>query len=203
MIFKYRKEEGALLLMSIVVLAILTLLGMMAAKGITNANRVAAYNVEKTTIDQTAEFGLTAAESVIFDLPSLTLKDLRTISDGKSGNIWVRTFTEAGALDLTVDTAWWAQGNHMFAGDLKASVAKDYEFIKTDSINKAASTNAPRYVIERLVDISETPELLGSNDEHQRQFNYFRVTARAEGGDSQSESMTQSIFRTWDMPIEY
>jgi type IV pilus assembly protein PilX len=176
------KQKGAVLIVSLVLLLIMTLLGLSSMNNTILEERMAGNLRNSNLAFQSAESALRAAEDVIFSWNSETepggltgfysKNDAPADPDTSNGYPWWHDWTEQN----------WIDNAATYSGTLKHK-------------HSGATLEAPRYVIEQLGAEVSNNRVMGtqSSGSHDA-FWPYRITARGVGGDGRSVVMLQSTY---------
>lgn len=170
-----RRQRGAVLAISLIMLLLLTLIGVTAMQVTTMEERMAGNMLDLNRSFQASEAALRTGEDYLAPFTA----EPATCSSSPC-EIWAKQAITVDALPVdpsTLDTAWWAAN------------AQEYGDDGTVDIDGVAQD--PRYVIEyhSLVKDSKT---LGFGPPTGRV--YYRVTARGVGGQESTETILQSTY---------
>jgi len=166
-----RRQDGAVLVVSLLILLVLTIIGV-TAMSTTNLEEKMAGNMRAKDITfQAAESGLRAGEAR-FASGGTWATSIPSVGGSGSGQIWSKD-SPGDFNDLsTHDASWWSTNAIKVAG------------------NFGTPNPAPRYVLEEY---GFTPDSLNPEDTAKRKGVFsFRVTAR--GGLNDADSVLQSIY---------
>jgi len=172
--FDTATQRGAVLVISLLILLLLTIIGITAMRTTTMEEKMAGNMRDQNLAFQAAEAALRDGESrlsVLSAEPSLCtgspcttgLWDREAITDGTNP-------TDPGNLDAT----WWSNANHTHVGPTLSKVA-----------------TAPRWVIEYQSLVTDSL-VRGLGPPTGRA--YYRVTARATGGSDTAQSILQTTY---------
>jgi len=184
------KQQGAALAVSLIILTLMTVIGVTAVKSSVIENRIATNMYDKQMSFEAAEAALRDAEAWLKAQESSP--DTAMDRDGTSTvTVWVKGFptnTHDGVeedkpmLKFSDDSIWEAYGeNYGDANGLSAS-------------EKMPGLSAePQFIVEQFTFIPDdmSAETLAAG----RGEFYYRITARARGGSSTSETLLQTIYR--------
>ena len=170
------KQQGAVLVVSLILLLVMTLLALSAMRSTTLEERMGGNARNQETAFQAAEAVLRAGE---LSLLVYTTEPIAS-SDG-STDIWV---LDAPDPDSTNSTAWWKESTRDSAW--WATKAEVY----TGTLDGVASD--PMYLLEAFDFVRDTLVLGTQQDETGKVF--YRVTARATGGNDLARTLLQSTY---------
>ncbi len=170
------KQQGAVLVVSLILLLVMTLLAVSAMRSTILEERMGGNARNQETSFQAAEAVLREGES---SLLVYTSEPIPT-SDG-STDIWV---LDAPDPDSTNSTAWWQESAR--DGAWWADHAETY----TGTLDGVASD--PMYLLEAADFVRDSLNLGQQQDETGKVF--YRVTARATGGNDLARTLLQSTY---------
>jgi type IV pilus assembly protein PilX len=158
-------ERGAALIVALMMLLVMTVLGVSAARSTNLQERMAGNLRDSNLAFQSAERALREGETLLrgATLPPFTgANGLLTMQDG------------AGQASFWADDAWWVANGR--AADGMAHVARD-----------------PLFVIEELPALPEGggSERFGALPD----VGFYRITAQAQGGTADAVTILQSTYR--------
>ena len=170
------KQNGAILVVSLIMLLVMTMLAVSAMRSTTLEERMGGNSRNRETAFQAAEAVLRAGESSV---EGNTTEPLAT-SDG-STDIWV---LDAPDPDTSNATAWWKEST------------RDQSWWTTNAVAYTSTLSGvgtgPRYLIE-AADFVRDSLNVGSQQDESGQV-YYRVTARATGGNDLALALLQSTY---------
>lgn len=181
----YKKERGAILVVSLLMLLMLTIIGVASIKTTTIQERMAGNLRDRELAFQAAEAALSIGERYIISKMEGAPGWVDSLSGGtgsctpssgicKTGTVF-NPFTDTnwdGSLSINDQTVLTALGGIDSA---------DLELKSTDSLN----LTMPQFVIQKV----------GERDGESGMKNHiFKVTAKGKGGDVNSEVVLQSTF---------
>jgi type IV pilus assembly protein PilX len=186
-------QKGAVLIVSLVMLIIMTLLGISGMNNTVMQERMAGNQRNSTLAFQAAEAALRAAEIAIDTTWGSDFPDGDTTGSTANDNHGV-FLLNSSALDpdLTNDTEWWAErtgaANNTFWNNrgTNAYAANTLEFQNGEFLGM------PQYIIEKIGYLPlGTCITCGAQCycEH-----HYQITARGTGAAGQSESYLRSIY---------
>lgn len=173
------KQRGAVLVVSLLLLLVMTLLGLGASQSTRLQERMAGNQRDQEIALQSAEASLRAAETLLAPTrpfvvtcrvasPTCEAYEMRTL---------INTSTNV-ALDLANQAdLWWN------------NVGRDYQF--ASRLESVAGT-PPEFVIERIAEVRETLSVGDANLDTVRDF--YRATARSRGMTDTSQVVVQSTY---------
>ena len=166
------KQNGAALIVSLVILVLMTLLGLSSIRTSALEEKMATNLRDQELAFQAAEIALRDAEKRI---SGFSAEPIAT-QDGSNENIWVNN-----AIDPTPNNAtpWWFERDDSW-----------WESNGVSSVDVANVATAPRYIIEKLIFDKDTAAM-GTGNPVEGQI-YYRVTARGTGGSNQARVLLQS-----------
>ncbi len=174
--FRHRSsEKGAVLIVGLVMLLLMTIVGMAAIRGTGLQELMAGSMRDKNLAFQSAEAGLRTAEELLVNPASLSFNN----SNG--------LYTDLGGEDSNLDIAVnWSDS--------------DWESnSQISSLSLAGLSAQPRYVIEELSRLPEAGAQGGAVDFSSQldaeESVFYRVTSRGQGGSDTAVVVLQSIIR--------
>jgi len=188
-------QKGAVLIVSLVMLIIMTLLGISGMNNTVMQERMAGNQRNSTLAFQAAEAALRAAEIAIdttwgSDFPDGT-------NDGSTANNNHGVYLLNSSVldpDLTNETEWWAErtgaANNTFWANNGTATANALKFNEVGGVDQ--NLTMPRYIIEKIGYLPlGTCITCGAQCycEH-----HYQITARGTGAAGQSESYLRSIY---------
>lgn len=169
------QQRGAVLVVSLLLLLVMTLLGLGASQSTRLQERMAGNQRDLEVALQSAEAGLRAAEERL--RPQVEVFTCVTPTSGCSAYEMMTLVDGDGRrLDLSrQQSEWWAQwgGIPDFSADL-------------------ASITPPQFVIERIAEVRDTLSIGGPSPVPVRDF--YRSTARSSGTTDTAEVVVESTF---------
>jgi len=161
------KQQGAALAVSLIILTLMTVIGVTAVKSSVIENRIATNMYDK-------QMSFEAAEAALRDAEAWLKAQATNTHDGVEEDKPMLKFSD--------DSIWEAYGeNYGDANGLSAS-------------EKMPGLSAePQFIVEQFTFIPDdmSAETLAAG----RGEFYYRITARARGGSSTSETLLQTIYR--------
>jgi type IV pilus assembly protein PilX len=187
-------QKGAVLILSLVILIIMTLLGITGMKNTVMQERMAGNQRNSALALQSAESALRAAEIAIettwgSDFPVGT-------NDGSTANDNHGVFLlNSSILDpnLTNDTEWWAERSGAVNNTFWNNNGTDAYAANTLEFQNGQFLTMPQYIIEKIGDLPVGTCLEGGSDQCFYEHHY-QITARGTGAASQSESYLRTIY---------
>lgn len=172
------RQRGAVLVVSLLLLLVMTLLGLGASQSTRLQERMAGNQRDQEIALQTAEASLRAAEMRLSPTNPVALVTCRT-ADDRCDAYEMRTFVDRA--DVPLDLAkqadeWWDD------------YGREYAF--TDNLGDVATT--PEFAIERVAEVREVLSVGDSTLDTVRDF--YRATARATGMTNTSQVVIQSTY---------
>lgn len=163
----HSRQSGAVLVVSLLLLLIMTLLGLGASQSTRLQERMAGNQRDMELALQSAEAGLREAEKLLAPTRTLVLCTAPAAScEAYRRNILPANLTRN-------DNTWWDTWGRDYTAAM--GVAKD-----------------PEFVIERLAEVSDTLSRGGSYLTVVRDFN--RATARSSGMTTTAQAVVQSTY---------
>ncbi|MDF1589445.1 MAG: PilX N-terminal domain-containing pilus assembly protein [Gammaproteobacteria bacterium] len=171
------RQQGAVLIVSLIMLLLLTLLGVSAMKTSLTEEKMAGNSRDRELAFQAAETALRDAELWLAAQPT----EIEANATG-SNRIWT-----GNAMDPNTANAanWWQERNATWW----ANNADVYVPADVSSALSMVNTN-PRTIIEYKQFVSDTL-LIGSGSD-ETGMTYYQVTARGTGGSDQARVLLQS-----------
>ena len=191
-----KHQKGAVLIVSLVMLIIMTLLGISGMNNTVMQERMAGNQRNSTLAFQAAEAALRAAEYEIENNWGSDFPDGDTNGTTTNNNRGVFTLNSATLdPDLDNDTEWWAEltgdDNNTFWANNGTAVANALKFNEVSGVDQ--NLTAPRYIIEKIgfrpLNCTTCDPLQQCYCEH-----HYQITARGTGAAGQSESYLRSIY---------
>jgi type IV pilus assembly protein PilX len=175
-----RAQRGAVLFVSLILLLILTMIGVTAARMQTSEEAMARNEHNHQLAMQSAEAALRNAESAL----------------------WIGTYSTA---DFAADNNGLYQLQSEITGANFASVADTVDWTAPGTLTQAyagpalgsapAAPQPAQIIIESLPPVARPGDpLCGSSYGQEQACSVYRVTAHAVGGDSSASATLQSIF---------
>jgi len=166
------KQEGAVLVVGLMMMLLLTIIGLASIRGSDLQERMAGNMRDRNLAFQSAEAGLRAGELVTTGLSGMTVPN----ANGYFENLNLSTTIKRPALWEKVD---WETGTYSIK-------------LADNTISNVAEQ--PRYVIEKIIVPFDTANQGGGIDAGSPQEDklYYRVTSRGLGGTTDSEVVLQS-----------
>lgn len=163
-------QRGAVLIISLIILVILTSLGVSVMRGSAIEHKLATHQRDVTTAMQAAEIAIRAAEE---SLKNRQNPILWSDFDNAQNNAGLYPETPPGTKEQWTQKSTWT-------GDGSIVVAMD----------ATLHAQSPRYIIERIGEIETGPDL--NNPEKIRM---VRITAMGYGSSPQSRIILQANYR--------
>jgi len=165
------RQSGAVLIVSLLMLLIMTLLGVTAMNSTTLEEKMAGNMRDRNTAMQASEAALKAAEAA---LNALANKPSEVTNCHASTCAWVR----GSVPDLANQSAsWWASNGVEYG----AAGVVDIAGVATD----------PRVVVEVQADL---PDTLDDGQGTSTGVKFYRVTARATGATDDAQVILQTTY---------
>ena len=174
------RQQGAILIVSLLLLLVMTLLGITAVSTTSLEEKMASNNRQRQLAFQAASSALRDAETWLRTNISRVAQFETTFNGTPVELYWVRQPTPGDAIRVVPMDIY--DGNAWTVGNSQQPAT---------SVTNAA-TNTPRYVIEYMGRIGEPP--LDYTEPDNRNY-AFRVTAIGWGTDNTTTFVTQSAFR--------
>lgn len=184
------RQQGAVLIVSLVMLLLLTFIGVAAMNTANTQEKMVGNLQDQQVAFEMAELALQGAETWLMNQPEQPGLSLDP-SPG-DGSVWARDAT-ADKLGVTTSN-WWdkatganfwtAEGNDVSLNTaLKRAGASDTSWLVYQE---------PQYVIERLAVVSASPQVGESDGNISSTF--YRVVARGIGGREDTVVLLESIY---------
>lgn len=177
-----KKQAGAALMVSLIILLIMTMIGLAAMRTSSMAEKMAANTIDNEIAFQATEIALRGAESWIAGLTTEPEQN----NNGSNG-IWI-----ADAMDPQTGNAesWWHEqdADWWAANGIAFPTAIAFE----TNAGQTTITN-PRYIIEYQQFVTDDL-VVGTGGGPSTGRVYYRITARGTGGSDQSRIMLQSTM---------
>jgi len=189
-----KHQKGAVLIVSLVMLIIMTLLGISGMNNTVMQERMAGNQRNSTLAFQAAEAALRAAENDIDQNWGSDFPDGDTNGTTNNDNRGVFTYNSA-TLDpnLGNDTEWWAERTGAANNTFWANNGTDAYAADTLEFQSGEFLGMPQFIIEK---IGFRPLNCTSCDPLQQCYceHHYQITARGTGAAGQSESYLRSIY---------
>ena len=181
------KQQGAALAVSLIILTLMTVIGVTAVKSSVIENRIATNMYDKQMSFEAAEAALRDAEAWL--VSQETSPDaVKTAGGTSTVTVWVKGFPTNTHSDVAA-----AEEPLKFSDDsIWETFGEDYgQATGAASMDDLAAT--PQFIVEQFTFIPDdmSAETLAAG----RGEFYYRITARARGGSSTSETLLQTIYR--------
>ena len=163
-----KQQHGAVLIVSLVILLVLTILGVAGMQNTTMEERMSGNHQDRFAAFQAAEAALRAGELAIADFPTLSGFDF----NGSDGTYTVKSFT----------------------GGTNPLYSANYA-IDVSITTIAGVAAAPQYFIELLpkVPLPESSLVVGFQSKP-KDIQYYRVSGRGTGSSGKAEVILQSTY---------
>lgn len=176
--FAAARQRGAVLVVSLLLLLVMTILGLGASQSTRLQERMAGNQRDQEIALQSAEASLRAAELRLSPTNPI-VATCRTPGGSACDAYEMRTFVDGD--DVPLDLAkqadtWWN------------SYGRDYQF--ATALGGVATT--PEFAVERIAEVREVLSVGDSNLDTVRDF--YRATARATGMTDTSQVVIQSTY---------
>ncbi len=196
----YRHQEGAALIVTLVILLVMTLLG---ASSIDSSNlnlKIATSDKNRQLLFQAAEATLTIAEQIIED----QAPDDALLQDCASGS--ANCFDDTCANGLCFNGSY-SSGDDQYDCGLSSASPPPENFWRSSTLNVWSDTNKhftttvngmdenPKYIIEFLCFVERGDGSVFNAGNPNNGAPLFRVTALAEGTNGRGRVMLQSTYR--------
>lgn len=186
-------QKGAVLIISLVLLIIMTLLGLSSMSNTVMEERMAGNQRNSDLAFQAAESALRGGETAVFGWP-----DVQGLPDGDNGgtnnttNKGVFTIDSSGSGGLdpngSNNTEWWEERD----GTWWATNATAYA--NTLNFQSGQSLTSPRYILQKVSQFTLDNTLSTGGVSQSIVAHYYQVTARGTGSADQAESFLRSVY---------
>lgn len=179
-----KKQTGAALIVSLVILVIMTMIGLAAMRTSSMAEKMAANTMDVEIAFQATEIALRDAESLI---AGETDENKLEPNNTGSNAVWV-----ADAMDPEDDNAesWWHEQDAAWWATNGIAHETDITF---DTNAGTTTITTPRYIIEHQQFVTDNL-VVGTGGGPSTGRVYYRITARGTGGSDQSRVLLQSTM---------
>jgi type IV pilus assembly protein PilX len=167
------RERGAVLIISLLLLLVMTILAISISQTSTLEERMAGNSRDQEMAFQAAESGLRAGESALRAAAG-TINTCANLANCKS-----TPMHNYSAFDLSSQSQSWWNTNGIDYG----TAAQDLTYVKED----------PRYVITERGEYSDSYGI-GSAGGGSATYIFYEVTSHSRGGTASAEAVTQSIY---------
>jgi type IV pilus assembly protein PilX len=176
-----RKQSGAVLIVAMSLLVILTILGISVMESSVIEEKMAGNNLDRNVAFQSAESALRAAETWI---SQQTQRPVPTATPGADRVMTIDTFSAGGS--------WWREQDAEFWVPTTAPATPNVStFAPTDATLGEQVAFLPRYAIEEYDVVCDG----AVNDPSASTCKViYRITARGWGGSESSSVMLQSLY---------
>ena len=187
---KYSRQQGATLVVGLILLLIMTLIGVTAMKSTALEEKMAGTLRNKVLAQGGVESALREAESFLWGYFADS-NGLELIAD-ENGTFGVYTLDAPQALNFRQSERW-----------VSAGTEHPYDF--TDATGNASLSTNPRYIIEEINTGTDgnffAPPTFGygggsGSDGNSGILRVFRITARSVSGDGKIIEKAESVFST-------
>ncbi len=168
------KQSGAVLVVSLIILLLLTMLGVTSMESTVLQEKMAGNSNDYNRALQAAEAGLREGENWISDLSSVPAAS----GSPTSSQVWVLD----GPADSSETSMWWDHRNKSWWGT---------NAVQSAAILKKVTTE-PYHVNEELSFVKDSLNVGTSADISGRSI--FRVTSRGSGGNNLTVVLLQSTY---------
>lgn len=172
--YPINEQHGAVLIVSLIILLVMTLIGLSAMRSTTLEERMAGNARNQENAFQAGEAALRAGEALVLGFASEPL----ATSDG-TNDVWI---LDAPDPDDTNSTAWWKES------------ARDKAWWDTngEAYSLAGVGSNPRYLVEAADHVTDNLVLGQQQDDTGKAF--YRVTAHGTGGNDLARVLLQSTY---------
>jgi len=180
-IYKTQKQQGAVLVMALILMAVLAIIGITSMRGNIMDVKIHKAMKSRSNAFQCAEAALRAAETWLGDLTVAPAADsvLLTPPSQTASQFWSSQATALQDMEIQT-TTWWTANAWAYGAGM------------TNTNIQIGCVTPPRYLIEHLgyVDGGSDSIEIGNKD----LIDYFRITARSEGIDTAAAVVLQTIY---------
>jgi len=173
------QQRGAVLLVGLIMLLLLTIIGMASIRGTDLQERMAGNMRDRSLAFEAAETALRRGEDTVSGLSGLALPDIDVAGGGYYQDLNKATSSTLVRPTVWTKAIWTASGKPLAAGTLYGV------------------SEQPRFVVEKVLVTLSVKSLGGGVDvmsDQTSEGEYFRVTGRGVGGSPDSEVVLQSTF---------
>lgn len=188
-------QKGAVLIVSLVLLIIMTLLGLSSMSNTVMEERMAGNQRNSNLAFQAAESALRSGEDAIFDWPTSIEPPPGTASGDGDPTDTGTSDTNKGVYilnspdpDGSNNMEWWQERDNSWWVANATAYDNQLEFISGEFLSD------PRYILEKISSSSVDDVLDETGSGTAIIGHYYQVTARGIGGDNQTESFLRSIY---------
>lgn len=187
---RYKNQQGAVLIVSLIMLLIMTLIGVSSMQTSTLQERMAANDKQKFLSQLAAESALKQAEDYLEAQNFTNTEQLENIFIGETGHYSLRRIS-ATVSEFLVPNTFNVDDPTEWLDGINANS------IVADTVNTAGMARAPRYIIEFLG--SEEPGANNSATEIPQTARppkpfFFRITAIGWAGDENIFTVLESSY---------
>ncbi|MCW9015063.1 MAG: PilX N-terminal domain-containing pilus assembly protein [Gammaproteobacteria bacterium] len=178
----FNRQQGAVLITSLVFMAILTLMGISAMRANLMDVRIHNSMKDRGNAFQCAEAAIRQGENHIFNANAKP-DDTSATPNRSAGDVWV---VNASTLKkfLSKDSAWWAANTWS-------------DFVLSDPNAQIGCANAANFVVEDMGilgnDADESRDL-SFTKQMESQMSGYRITSRSEGVSDKAKVILQTTF---------
>lgn len=166
-----RRQAGAVLIISLLMLLIMTLVGITAMSSTTMQEKMAGNMRDRNTAMQASEAALKTTEAA---LTALVNKPSEVANCNAMTCVWPR----GAAPDLSSQSANWWTSNAL-------------EYGTAGTVDISGIQSDPRYIVEAQADI---PDALDVGQETPTGRTFYRITARGTGATDDAQVILQSTY---------
>jgi len=181
-----RKQNGAVLIISLVLLLVMTLLGLTSMQSTSLEERMAGNERHANVAFQAAEAALRGAEDWLDALANSP----NTSTDGSTG-IWALDAPEAIPSSPSASDPWWREWDDSANGWGHAGVD---EYTRDLAMTASVNLNdvRPRYVIEQITVVKDSLNVGSQGDFSGRSF--YQVTSRGTDKSGRMQILLRSTY---------
>lgn len=171
-IYQHQTQSGAVLVISLVLLLLLSMIGISVSQNSGTEERMAGNSRDKNLSFQAAESALNAAELALTTAHAAGV--MPTFNAEGTGGYYNETPSNTSLNSYILSDNFW-EGNNVIT--------------YTGTLDGIDSGSQPRYIIQDLGEICLTPPCPPGSPHN------YRITAYATGGTTSAVTVLQSIFR--------
>lgn len=179
-------QKGAALVMSLVMMAVITIIGISTLRNVVDDVRVSRIMKDRANAFQCAEAALRTGE---IWLAGLTERPEPVGSPVKASNqVWdflILASTASGGI-TNQTSGWWATNGWSYEPDAGGNTLQDADY-------QTGCANTPNYIVELLGEVNSSPDLKFSASAESKS-SYYRITAYSTGSSSNARVILQSTF---------
>lgn len=174
-----KTQQGAALIVSLVILVVMTIIGLAAIRTSSMEEKMTANTRDQQIATQATEIAIRAAEAWIASQPIEP-----DVTDNGSSNVWTKDIMLS---NTALADSWWQQRDAAWWNANGVQSPSNITFTTNEAV---VNVNRPRYVIEYQQYVGD--DLLVGTGSTTSGRSYYRVTARGTGGSEQARVLLQS-----------